>query len=70
LTLDPELPGRLVAGVPRELDRVVARALKRSRAERYPDARALANDLDALLTSGRLAPSPGPQRKRRLGFLR
>jgi serine/threonine-protein kinase len=70
LTLDPELPGRLVAGVPRELDRVVARALKRSRAERYPDARSRANDLDALLASGRLAPTPGPQRKRRLGFLR
>jgi serine/threonine protein kinase len=68
LTLDPELPGRFVTGIPRELDRIVAKALKRSPAERYRDARAMKDDLEALLAGGKL-PQPGTTgRKRRFGF--
>ena len=70
LTLDPELPGRFLRGIPRGLDRVVARALKRPVAERYADARGLAADLRALLDAGKL-PDPGgaAPRRRRFGFL-
>lgn len=70
LTLDPELPGRVVRGIPRELDRIVAHALRRSAAERYADARALAADLRSLLAAGKLPEHGGtPGRRRRFGFL-
>jgi serine/threonine-protein kinase len=43
-------------GVSRELDRIVARALARSRDERYPGAREMRLDLEAFLDSRRAAP--------------
>jgi serine/threonine-protein kinase len=68
LTLDPELPGRFVPGVPRELDRVLAKALKRSERERYASARELATDLNTLLASGRLPDGGTTQRRRWFGL--
>lgn len=69
LTLDPELPGRFTTGVPRELDRIVACALKRAPGERFPDARALANELGGLLAGGKLGNAPArPRRKWWFGF--
>ena len=69
LTLDPELPGRFTAGIPRELDKIVARTLRRPPQERHPDARTLADELGALLASGRLGSAPShPRRKWWFGF--
>jgi len=69
LTLDPEAPGRFTAGVPRELDRIVACALKRPPHERYPSARAFADELGGLLAAGRLGNTPArPRRKWWFGF--
>jgi len=44
-------PSAYVAGYPADLDRVVQKALARSRDERYPDAHALAEDLRAVARS-------------------
>jgi serine/threonine-protein kinase len=41
-------PSEHIAGYPPDLERVVMKALARSRDERYPDARALAEDLQAV----------------------
>jgi hypothetical protein len=43
--LDPPLPGRIVPDLPPDLDYVVARALAKAPAFRYPDGRTLAEDL-------------------------
>jgi hypothetical protein len=48
LSQEPIPPSRLEPGLPAGLDAVVARALAKKPAERYPDARGLADDLDAL----------------------
>ena len=40
------------ADCPPELDRIILRCLGRKPAERYPDVRALARDLDQLLDGG------------------
>jgi predicted Ser/Thr protein kinase len=42
---DPEPPSRVVAGLPPDVDDVVARALAKDKADRYPDARAFGEDL-------------------------
>lgn len=44
---DPPSPGRFNAAIPPELDRVILKALRRSRDERYQDAQQLADDLEA-----------------------
>jgi serine/threonine-protein kinase len=46
---DPPPPSRSVKGLPPEVDAVVARAMAKSRDERYPDALELAQDLDDIL---------------------
>ncbi len=42
---DPAPPSKLVPGMPADLDYVVGRSLAKSRADRYPSAKALAEDL-------------------------
>ncbi len=46
---DPVPPSSLVPELPREVDRVIARALAKDPAERYPDGAALAEDVADLL---------------------
>ena len=46
---DVAAPSSLVLGVPPELDRICARALTRSRDERYPTAKAMRDELNDLL---------------------
>jgi serine/threonine-protein kinase len=48
LTYDPPAPSRIVPGIPEDLDRVVARAMAKDPEHRYPDAIALALDLEAV----------------------
>jgi serine/threonine protein kinase len=55
----PALAG-LRDDVPPELDRILARALARDPAERYPTAREMAEDLDHLLTALRFQPRALP----------
>ena len=50
--------GRLLAGIPRELDAVIARALAKDRAVRYATAQEFANDLDAIAAAGALSNHP------------
>jgi eukaryotic-like serine/threonine-protein kinase len=64
LTLDPESPRRLVADVPRELDRIVMKALSRRLTTRYQTAREMADDLQNLLESGALRASSESRRRR------
>jgi serine/threonine protein kinase/predicted hydrocarbon binding protein len=45
----PRPPDQLVQGLPRGLSAIIARALARSAADRYPSAAALADDLQSLL---------------------
>lgn len=59
LTLDPEPPRRLAPAIPRELERIVMKALSRRRDRRYASARELAGDLQAVLESGTLKTAPG-----------
>jgi serine/threonine-protein kinase len=54
----PEAPSSLKAGLPRELDAVVARAMAKDPADRYARAGALAADLEALLDGRPLARTP------------
>ncbi|HVV53641.1 MAG TPA: protein kinase, partial [Polyangia bacterium] len=49
--LEVPAPSTLRPDVPPELDRIVAKALARDPAERYPTGQALADDLDGLLES-------------------
>ena len=55
-------PRSVNPGIPKALDRVCRRALAHDPAERYPDARALADDLDAWLAARR-RPAAGSARK-------
>ncbi len=48
LTYDPPAPSGIVPGIPEDLDRVVARAMAKDPEHRYPDAVALALDLEAV----------------------
>jgi serine/threonine-protein kinase len=59
---DPPPPSSLVAGIPRNLDRVVARCLAKDPGRRYADGGELATDLRAVLSGTPLAvPAPeGP----------
>ncbi len=45
-TRDPQRPSTLVAGLPEDVDYVIARALAKDLALRYPDGRLLAEDLE------------------------
>jgi serine/threonine protein kinase len=67
---DPRPPSQLVPGVPPELDGILARALAKDPASRYPDARSVAEDLEAalegrtpphLLGGVTARPNPGPE---------
>jgi serine/threonine-protein kinase len=49
---DPPPPSRVVRGVPADADAFVGRALAKQPAERYPTARALAEDVDDVLAGG------------------
>jgi len=51
-------PSRLARGVPPALEAVCKRALRRSVAERYPDAAAMSADLEAAVAGERLARRP------------
>lgn len=58
----PPAPSTLVAGIPAELDAIVARAMAKSRDHRYPDAAAMGKALGAVLqrmgsASGRVVDS-------------
>jgi hypothetical protein len=46
---NPEPPSRLAPGIPAEVDAVVSRALAKKPADRYPDARSFAEDLEDLV---------------------
>ncbi|MFI5184757.1 MAG: protein kinase, partial [Vicinamibacteria bacterium] len=46
---EPEPPSALVPGVPADVDHVVARALAKQVAERYPDGQAMAEDIEDIL---------------------
>jgi serine/threonine-protein kinase len=46
---DPEPPSRVRPGLPPEVDRIVARALAKDVAARYPDAKTMANDIREVL---------------------
>ena len=52
---DPPPPSTLVPGIPRAVDAVVARALAKSPADRYPDGQALAVELDHVRAGGDVA---------------
>jgi len=54
--VDPVPPSRRSRRAPRALDPVVARALAKAPADRYPDGEALARDLDAFLAGELAAP--------------
>lgn len=57
----PPAPSSIDPNLPRALDRIVARATARDPASRYPDAGALAADLEALLEGApEAAPAKGP----------
>jgi serine/threonine-protein kinase len=46
---EPEPPSRLVPGLPAEVEQVIARALAKDPADRYPTAQALAEDVEDVL---------------------
>jgi serine/threonine-protein kinase len=48
---DPPPPTRLVPSLPAELDYIIARALSKDPADRYPDGKTMAEDLDDVLSS-------------------
>ncbi len=58
--MEVPLPSSIRADVPPELDRIVARALARDPAERYPTGQALADDLDSVLEALRHQPRALP----------
>jgi hypothetical protein len=49
---DPEPPSSLVPGLPPEVDRIIARALAKDPADRYPDGLSLASDVADVLAGG------------------
>jgi eukaryotic-like serine/threonine-protein kinase len=53
LTQTTPPPSSVNASIPRELDRIVLRALERDRERRYPSAAAMANDLERTLIAHR-----------------
>jgi serine/threonine-protein kinase len=58
---DPRPPSSVIAGIPGDVDRVVARCLAKDPERRYPDGRALADDVRAVLSGQPLpvrAPTP------------
>ena len=60
---DPRPPSALVPGVPKGVDHVVARCLAKDPPRRYPDGRALAEDVRAVLSGASpraVAPEPPP----------
>jgi eukaryotic-like serine/threonine-protein kinase len=59
---DPRPPSSVIAGIPGDVDRVVARCLAKDPERRYPDGRALADDARAVLsgTPLRVHPEEGP----------
>ncbi len=59
-------PSSIRRDVPPELDRIVARALARDPAERYPTGQALADDLDGVLEAMRHQPRALPELLREL----
>jgi hypothetical protein len=65
-TAPPPIPSRLVPAVPAALDAVVARALAKDPAERYPDAAALAAALRAAIRVPARVPEPRRGRRRRV----
>ena len=56
--LVPEAAGRIVAGIPRELDHAIAKALARDRAERYSGAQQFADDLERIVNADYLSREP------------
>jgi hypothetical protein len=46
---DPDPPSRFVPGLPRDVERVLARALAKAPADRYPTAEAFAEDVEDVL---------------------
>ncbi len=54
-TMDPRPLREIVADVPEDYERVVARCLQREREDRYPTARELANELAAVRAGGGLS---------------
>ena len=60
ISQEPIPPSRLEPGLPAGVDAVMARALSKKPPSRYPDARSLADDLDALQQG--TAPVPAPAR--------
>ena len=51
---DPRPPSSVVAGIPEDVDRVVARCLAKDPQRRYPSGRALAEDVRAVLSGAPL----------------
>ncbi len=62
---EPPPPSRRVPGLPRALDAIVWRAMRRPPADRYPSAAALADDLERWLTGESIEASP-PSALRRM----
>jgi formylglycine-generating enzyme required for sulfatase activity len=64
LAREPRAPRRLGVALPRDLETIALHALEKSRADRYPTAAALADDLEAFLQFRPVrARPPGPARR-------
>ncbi|HTK28490.1 MAG TPA: serine/threonine-protein kinase [Vicinamibacterales bacterium] len=69
-TIEPEPPGRLNAQVPRDLDFVLARALRHEPSDRYESAHLFADDLRAFLEWRPVRAREGSARYRARTFVR